>query len=412
MYSHNMFYFKPNQILKLNTFENSSKLLSGPFTLNWDGECRSFSICNLRDSSFEYCLIIQSVASLNLFTVLLFHHWYLPSSSNAWKTVAIDRKMVPVKYLLGRLFDFWLACSMRLLLEGICFFFGFYECFFIHPFQIFEIIFKCCSYFIDHIFSLQNLKYLVSDFFISLLTSFFDCPWKTSRTYNAPRANPNTLFVSLIQYRHGCSPPSDPNNAFHLLYSVINAERFDMNEGEYTTTFSLDKIFLSTNLKAALKHNVIGLFFIASIFIGFRKHSQTCFKLNNFFHLNFHDDTFHVPDMFQPPMSLIRFCNGVAPNVSIVLFGSMQAVKYILALSSALLLLIVHFQLIKHAPHRSAVWHRICFYPLTTSVLVEILARIGFCVHTFDYSRCRLLTKESVSSYMSGIWCVGGLHFS
>lgn len=36
---------------QLNTFENSSKLLNGPFTLYCDGACKSFSICNLRDSS-------------------------------------------------------------------------------------------------------------------------------------------------------------------------------------------------------------------------------------------------------------------------------------------------------------------------------------------------------------------------
>lgn len=45
-------------------------------------------------------------------------------------------------------------------------------------------------------------------------TNFFDCPWKTSRTYKAPKANPNTLFVSLIQYLQGSSPPSDPKSAF------------------------------------------------------------------------------------------------------------------------------------------------------------------------------------------------------
>lgn len=38
-----------------------------------------------------------------------------------------------------------------------------------------------------------------------------------------------------------------------LLYSSINKVRFAINEGEYTTTFSLLLIFLSTKRKAELK---------------------------------------------------------------------------------------------------------------------------------------------------------------
>lgn len=52
---------------------------------------------------------------------------------------------------------------------------------------------------------------------ISLIISSacgFESPLKTSLTNMAPIANPSILLVSVTQYLHGSSPPSDPIKAF------------------------------------------------------------------------------------------------------------------------------------------------------------------------------------------------------